>query len=132
MTTAPVRERGGCLTWYLVASVVFSVLALVLLVLAVTAAAAVAAAAGLSGSDIPTLPVLPLIISIVGIIAVIAGFWGAWTWKKWGIYVIGASFVISALGGLLGGNASQAVVSLVIELAILWYVVKDKWALFEG
>lgn len=131
-TPTTVRERGGCLTWYLVASIVFSILGLVLLLLAGAAIGAVAATGALSGADVPSIPVFAIIVLIVGVIVAIAGFFGAWTWKKWGIYLIGASFVISALGTLLGGNASQAVVGVVIELAILWYVVKDRWTLFEG
>jgi len=130
-TGSPVRERGGCLTVYLLASVVFGILAIILLLTAgalVTAANVSGVATGTSAS----LPVFPLIVDVVGVVVAIAGVYGAWTWKKWGIYAIGASFAISAVGNILNGNFGGAVLGVVIEAAILWYLVKDKWALFEG
>ncbi len=131
-TPVPVRERGGCLTWYLVASIVFSIIGLLLLLLAGAAIGAVEATGALAGTDVPRLSAFPIIISIVAIVVSVVGFFGAWTWKKWGIYLIGASFVISALGGLIGGKLSSAAISLVIEFAVLWYVLREKWAFFEG
>ncbi|MEP7287582.1 MAG: hypothetical protein ABI947_17630 [Chloroflexota bacterium] len=131
-TSVSVRERGGCLTAYLVATIFFAILGLILLVTAGAALSAAVAAGAVSGADIPSVSPLPIILSVVSVIVAIIGVVGAWTWKKWGIYLIGASFIISALGSIIGGSFVSAVVGLLIEAAILWYLLKDKWALFEG
>src|SRR5579872_6901116 len=127
----PMPERGGCLTVYLLATVVFAVLGLILLITA-GAIVGVANTTGAVTGVSTGVSVVPIIISVIAIIVSIVGVYGAWNWKKWGIYLIVASSVISALGTVLNGNIGSAVVSIVIELAILWYLLKDKWAAFEG
>ncbi|HVO43953.1 MAG TPA: hypothetical protein VMT34_15090 [Aggregatilineales bacterium] len=131
-SSSPVRERGGCLTLYLVASIVVSILVLLLLLLTGAFVGVVNASGALAETGSPSIPIFPLLLDGVGVLVSVAGFVGAWTWKKWGIYLLVASFVISALGGLISGNASSAVLGLAVEVGILWYLIRDKWAWFEG
>src|SRR5579871_2547689 len=99
----PMNERGGCLTVYLLATVVFAILGLILLLTA-GAVVSVANVAGAATGTPTGVSVFPIIISIVAIIVSIVDVYGAWNWKKWGVYLIVASAIISALGSVLNGN----------------------------
>jgi hypothetical protein len=124
---APVRERGGCLTAYLVVAVLGAVASLVLLLGAGSLNASLAA----QGVD-TTLPGWVIPAQIVLVIIAVAGVYGIWTWKKWGVYLLVAEWVLSTLIGVASGSgASSGAASLVLGGAVLYYLLKDKWAQFE-
>jgi hypothetical protein len=127
MTGNASRERGGCLTVYLLLIVIGSVFSLVS-AFSLNATLQQAAAQGIA---VPTIPswyapasILPVILSLVGAV-------GTWTWKKWGVYVLAASLVLSAVLAVLAGQIVTGLIALVIGGGLLWYVLRNKMAMFE-
>ncbi len=76
------RERGGCLTLFLVLYAIGSVITVI------TAFSLSGANAALAAQGLPTYPSWYGIGSIVITLIGLAGVYGAWTWKKWGVYLI--------------------------------------------
>src|SRR5450432_2378314 len=120
------RERGGCLTIYLVLIIIGSVLGLIS-ALTLGSATATLAAQGVAYE----LPGWYAPAWIVSIILALVGAFGTWTWKKWGLYVMAGSLVFDALISLLTGQVVGAIIGLVISLAIFWYVIRNKMPMFE-
>ncbi len=125
----PVRERGGCLSLYLILAIVGAVFGL-LAVLGTGSVNAQLAAAGQPTIDLPSWYIPAQVVLIV---ITLVAIYGIFTWKKWGVYVLGATWVLSLIASLAGGQSVvTSLVVLVIEAALLWFVLRGKWALFEG
>lgn len=127
MTTSGTRERGGCLTLYLVLIVIGSILGLIA-AFSLSSTANQLAAQGFA-VNVPSWYGPAWIVSII---LSIAGAYGTWTWKKWGIYLLAANLVFSTAISVAAGQGLSAIVGLIIAGAILWYLVRNKWAMFEG
>ncbi|MCC6612136.1 MAG: hypothetical protein IT320_01595 [Anaerolineae bacterium] len=116
------RERGGCLTLYLVVSLFAGGLALIsiLELLSYQRYAEV----------IP-----PWLIVIVGVLiaAQIVCIVGIYSWKAWGVYGLAASMIVSNLFQLMLslGNPGSNLVQLVVQPLVLYILVKDKMPEFE-
>lgn len=101
------RERGGCLTAWLVFIVIANVAAPFLL---------------------GTFGAFSLITLLTGVIA-IAGVVGMWQFKKWGYYVILVCYGIALIVNLTGSIGG--VVGTLIGVGITSALVLSKWDLFE-
>ena len=122
------RERGGCLSLYLILAFLGSVLGLVS-VLTLNAANAALVAQGVTAIPGWYIPAL-----VVEIILTLVAIYGMYTWKKWGVYLLVGTWVLSIAIAQAGGVSSvgTSIGTIVIEALVLWYVLRNKWALFEG
>jgi hypothetical protein len=116
------KERGGCLSLYLAAALLFSVAGLVLWI-------------GLAADPRVSRVVSPVtIILFVGIlIAFIVCTWGTWQWKQWGLNGLFITTVLSNLiqFGLGVGEPARNLAALFIQPLILWLLVRNKMDWFE-
>lgn len=67
-----------------------------------------------------------VLVAIAKFIAAIA----IWNWKKWGLYMFAVSVVVSVIIGLMLTGTWLIVFNEVLPLAILGWVIRDKWANF--
>jgi len=125
----PVRQRGGCLSLYLLVAIFGSVLGL----LAVSGANALNAQLAAAGQAVVDIPSWYVPAEVALIVLTLVAIYGIFTWKKWGVYLLIAQWVISLLVNIVGGQGlGTSIVSLLIQAALLAFVLRDKWALFEG
>jgi len=112
-------ERGGCLTWWLGLSLVFSILAILLFL-------------GL-GSELSRRGFASLVV--IGVVAIgvnLLFLYGIYEWKRWGVYGFAAASIISLVISIIGRTATtRDFVSPFIQIGLLWYLVKDKWDYFD-
>lgn len=102
------RERGGCLSLWLVAVMGVNLLGIVLLVVG------------------GTFDCITLALSISNFVFAAA----LWNWKKWGAYGLAASFALMLLLGLAFGDI-YAIVSSILPATLLYFLVNPKWHLME-
>lgn len=68
----------------------------------------------------------------MGVLTLVA-IYGIYTWKKWGVYLLVGTWVLSLLLSVGGGTGlGSSLGALVIEALLLAFVLRNKWALFEG
>lgn len=65
-------------------------------------------------------------LALADIVAVIA----IWKWKKWGLQLFAVSTVVSIVVGLMLTGSQLVVFHDIIPLAILGYLIKDRWSQF--
>lgn len=75
--------------------------------------------------DRPMILTLMVIHSVANVVAAI----GIWYWKKWALYVYAGSTILALVVGLLSIGA-WSVFYMVLPLAILGYVLREKWSYF--
>lgn len=121
MTTAVQRERGGCLTAWLV---------LVLIVNPLTGIYYLLQGQELA-RQLPNFPGWAIPALVVVAFANFAFAVGIWTWKRWGIYGLIGSAVVATIINVLSGLAIPGIVSAAISIGILLFLVRDKWDNFE-
>ena len=132
-SSTPMRERGGCLSLYLILAFLGSVFGLVALLLASGSLAAANAALVAQGAAPVVLPGWYIPGEIVVIVVTLAAIYGIYTWKKWGVYLLVGTWVLNILFGVGSGTGlGSSLGVLVIEAVLLWYVLRNKWQLFEG
>lgn len=78
------------------------------------------------GSDSPLWLAVLAALSIATVVAAIA----IWYWKRWGLVLYAIAVVISIAVGLILTRSQLWVFHEIIPLAILGYLIKDKWAYF--
>jgi hypothetical protein len=54
-----------------------------------------------------------------------------WEWKRWGFILYGVTIVVSIVLGLILTHTQLWVFHEILPLAILGYLVKDKWRYFS-
>jgi uncharacterized membrane protein (DUF2068 family) len=115
-------ERGGCLTAWLVVSSIFAGIAVIVLLQAFDLVQRTR-----SNEFTPALIALGVLIFIN-----IVGLVGIWQWKRWGVYIVAFSSIASPIVELmfLQPTASDFIAP-VIQLAILYFLVHDKWEDFN-
>lgn len=126
------KERGGCLTLYLMLStfaIIPGIIGLYLLFLSLPAF-------NTHLSQIDTLLYNSFYLSIVGFILYGIGLIGAWKWKKWGILLMVATSGLLATTEIIYGNqlaipVSRSIVSLLVSSGILFIAMKEKWRNFR-
>jgi hypothetical protein len=117
--TAPQhKERGGCLTAFVILIAIHGILASFLIWY-------------LRAQDTTTrfpwaLPVL-FILSLADIVAAIA----IWYWKKWGLILYAVATFAGIAAGLVLTRSQLVVFHDIVPLVILGYVVRDKLKLFD-
>jgi hypothetical protein len=114
------RERGGCLTVFLVFVIAINVFFLFSLC---TQASDVS-----RYSSSSLMPIYAVAFAIQS--AVLACAVATWNWKKWGYYGLGAAYGIQMILMLLSGNLLGAVGSL-IGLGVLAMVINPRAEMFE-
>jgi len=114
------RERGGCLTAWLI---------LVLIANALVAFSYIATAPGLQ-QTYPTIPTtLFLVLGIIGALNVVSAI-GLWTWHKWGFYLYAASSIVTFVINVAIGLPILSSLIGLLGVAILWYLLHKKWEAF--
>ena len=112
------RERGGCLTVWLVVSAVLSIVVLLGLI-------------GL-GANTDNLFNSVVIVGVIIVAADLAFIYGIWNWKRWGVYGLAVATVLSNGFSILNGIRPETnLVQMVVQLVILYYLVHSRWDQFE-
>ena len=119
MTSFPQpRERGGCLTTWLLVSGVLAVIAL----LAILSLGAQTGNLGNGG----------IITGITIMLAYLIFIYGTWNWKRWGVFGLAVSTVLSNGFQILNGIRPETnLLQMVVQLAILYFLVHSRWEQFE-
>ncbi len=128
------RQRGGCLSLYLLLAILGSVLGLVAALGAGSLNTINAQLAAENSNYVPVvIPAWYVPASVALIIVTLVAIYGIFAWKKWGVYLLVAEWVLSFLVAVAGGQSIvTSLVTLVIEALLLAYVLRGKWPLFEG
>ena len=112
-------DRGGCLNLWLGASALFSVLGIFLIL-------GLRDDLGRRGYG------FLFFLSLVALVVVLVCVYGIYQWKRWGVYgLVATSFINLAFSVLAGIATATSCVSPFVQVAILWYLVHDKWDVFE-
>ena len=80
-----------------------------------------------------------LLVSLLEFIPLVAALYGIWMWKKWGVYLLFASILITIISTFVFdlvlkvySGYAQGVIFLDILGAALWFwAIYRKWSLFE-
>ena len=118
------KERGGCLTVWLVVVTAFN------LFFGLISSLQLLSYVG----DPRVTRVLPAVViyGLIGLeIALIAGLFGIWNWKRWGVYTVAGALTISAVLSLISGDALRGLVFPIIQFAIFFYLINPKWDYFD-
>lgn len=78
------------------------------------------------GSDSPLWLAVLAAVSVATVVAAIA----IWYWKRWGLILYAVTIAVGIVVGLILTRTQLWVFHEIIPLAILGYLVKDKWAYF--
>jgi Zn-dependent protease with chaperone function len=113
--TAP-KERGCWLSGWLILMILHGVLSSALIYYQAT----------LPGANSPGWLGVLFLVAIADIVAAI----GIWYWQRWGLILYAIATVVSIIVGLILTRTQLWVFHEIIPLAILGYLVKDKWAYF--
>lgn len=114
----PAKERGGWLTAWLGLILLHSILASYLIFYLRQQQ---------SESSPSWVLTLLFLLSIADIVAVIA----IWYWKKWGLMLYAISTVAGIILGLILTRSQLIVFHDIVPLAILGYLIRDKWGWFN-
>jgi hypothetical protein len=109
------KERGGCLTAWLVLIILQSIVYTGLILYLRQQQHA---------SSPAWVWISLFLLSIVDIVAMI----GVWNWKKWGLQLYSVSTAIGIAVGLMLTGSQLIVFHDIVPLAILGYLIKDKWS----
>jgi hypothetical protein len=119
MTTQ--RERGGCLTVWLVLVLIANPLTAIYYL--VSGQELLRQLPGFPGWALPVLAVAAAANFVFAI--------GMWMWKKWGIYGFIASAAVALVINIIAGLVVPGIISAIISIGILLFLVRDKWDEFE-
>ena len=112
-------DRGGCLNLWLGASALFGVLGIFLIL-------GLADELGRRGMG------FFYVVSLVALVAALVCVYGIYQWKRWGVYgLVATSFINLTVSVMAGIATATSCVSPFVQVAILWYLVHDKWDVFE-
>lgn len=115
------RERGGCLSVFLVFIMAVNVFALFLY------CNQISELSRYSGSS----SLMPLLAVAFGVqCVVIACAVAVWNWKKWGYYGLMVSYVLSIVLSLVTGALTN-IIGAFIGMGILFALVNDKLDMFD-
>lgn len=119
------RERGGCLTAWLIVSALAAVFAVfVYFQLLSLISENLIVQQRISGAYIFALGAL--------IVASIVGLWGIWNWKKWGVYLmVFTSLASAALEFMLGIATATDIIQPFLQIGLLAWLVSSRWDYFE-
>ena len=120
-----VRERSGCLNLWLIASIVFGLIALFGLI-------QVWELVLRTPNAFQRVSPIGLILLSALLIGMLICVWGIWRWKRWAVYGIALTSIVSPFVeyAFFRADASD-VIAPFIQIAVLYFLVKDKWDDFE-
>ena len=110
-------KRGLALTIWLVILLLSSLLTVILVLDTVN---------GPEGSATPFLLTALFLAAIAKLVGVI----GIWFWEKWGLYLYAGGVVLAIVAGLILTANWLLPLNEVIPLAILGWLIRDKWEAF--
>jgi hypothetical protein len=133
-TNGVYRERGGCLTLFLVVHIVINAISTYNLVRDLPRYLGMSSSTSISDffSLIPLMPPLGLLVILHVVLTPLSLICtiGMWRWKKWGYYGLGLFYLIDIIVLLLWGNIF-GVVAGALSLAILNAVYTPRIEMFE-
>jgi len=74
-------------------------------------------------------PILIGLMTLHSLMNIAAGV-GIWYWKKWGLYVYAVSTILALVVGLVTVGM-WSTFSIILPLAILGWILSEKWDYFE-
>lgn len=114
------RERGGCLTAWLI---------LVLIANALIAFYYLTSTSALQ-QVYPVSSVIFLLLAAIGAVNVVSAI-GLWTWHKWGFYLFAITSVITLVINISIELPILSSLSGLIGVAILWFLLRSRWQAFD-
>ena len=112
-------DRGGCLSLWLGASVLFSIIAGFVIL-------------GAGGELTRRGYGLLFVFAIAAIVVNLVCIYGIYNWKRWGVIGFIAATVIGLVLNMIGGTATASTcASPFVQFGILWYLLNDKWDEFD-
>ena len=120
MVNTQAQERGGCLTAWLI--VVLIANALIAFYYLTSSAALQQVYPGVSS-------VVFLLLAVIGVVNIASAI-GLWTWHKWGFYLFAVTSVVTLAINISIGLPVISSLTGLIGVAILWYLLRNKWQAF--
>jgi hypothetical protein len=119
------RERSGCLNLWLGASALFGALAVVGLVQIWDLVLR-------TPNAFQRISPIALLIYSGLLIGMLVSVWGIWKWKRWAVYAAAMCSIVSPFAeSALKVADAQDWIAPFVQIAILYYLVKDKWDDFD-
>ena len=114
------RERGGCLTAWLIVVLIANALIAFYYLTSTPALQQV----------YPTISsAVFLLLALIGALNIVSAI-GLWTWHKWGFYLFAITSVITLVINIGIGLPIVSSLTGLIGVAILWYLLRKKWQAF--
>jgi uncharacterized integral membrane protein len=119
------RDRGGCLTLWLSVSIILSIFAIV---------GILGVFGEVSRSSLAVQSRAQAGVTLLGLLIVggLICLFGMLNWKRWGVYGIAATSIISPFIEAMFFRATLTdFVAPFVQIGLLFWLVKDKWEHFE-
>ena len=116
--TSSTKERGTWLSIWLILIILHSILSVILII---------------DLTKQPNADTLPWYLSLLFLAAVakIVAAVAIWLWEKWGLYLYAGAIIVSTIIGILLTGTLLIVFNDVLPLAILGYLLRNKWDYFN-
>jgi hypothetical protein len=112
------KERGTWLSIWLILIILHSILS-VILIIDLT-----------KQPDATTLPWYLSLLFIAAVAKIVAAV-AIWLWERWGLYLYAGAILVSTIIGILMTGTLLIVFNDVLPLAILGYLLRNKWDYFN-
>ena len=112
------KERGTWLSIWLILIILHSILT-VILIIDLT-----------KQPDATTLPWYLSLLFIAAVAKIVAAV-AIWLWERWGLYLYAGAILVSTIIGILMTGTLLIVFNDVLPLAILGYLLRNKWDYFN-
>ncbi len=112
------KERGTWLSVWLILIILHSILT-VILIIDLT-----------KQPDATTLPWYLSLLFIAAVAKIVAAV-AIWLWERWGLYLYAGAILVSTIIGILMTGTLLIVFNDVLPLAILGYLLRNKWDYFN-
>lgn len=112
------KERGTWLSVWLILIILHSILS-VILIIDLT-----------KQPDATTLPWYLSLLFIAAVAKIVAAV-AIWLWERWGLYLYAGAILVSTIIGILMTGTLLIVFNDVLPLAILGYLLRNKWDYFN-
>jgi hypothetical protein len=119
MSVMQSRERGGCLTAWLI---------LVLIANALIAFYYLTSTSALQ-QVYPVSSVIFLLLAVIGAVNVVSAI-GLWTWHRWGFYLFGVTSLITLVINIGIGLPIVSSLLGLVGVGILWFLLRNRWQAF--
>jgi len=72
-----------------------------------------------------------IIVLVISVIVKLVGAIAIWNWRRWGLYLYTGGVVLAVITGLMLTGSLYLVFVYVLPLAILGWLLKDKYSYFQ-